>query len=250
MQVLLTRPLAQVKALSQQLLENGDTPLLFPSLKIQALVPNLLPKSFDVLIFISTNALHYAQPYLDQLINAQVSIVAIGKATCIALEKYGLTADICPKKEASSQALLAHPAVRAMTNKKILIVRGLGGLETLKEQLLKQGNQVDYLEVYQRVVEDLSAQHRQSLVQFLRKKQGVLTIHSIDSLDAFYQLVGEIDDKAFVRLLAYPLVLFSQRIKPCANAYGFQHCYIAKTTDNQGLLAALKLAKTFIKASH
>ena len=240
MNVLLTRPLNQVDELGLAISDSGHIPLYFPSLEIKALTPQIPIDTFDILIFISANAVHYAKDYLENLTQHKPLIAAVGQVTRSVLEQdYSVLVDIAPEKQASSDALLALEVMQNLQAKKILIIRGLGGLETLKKQLTSQKNKVSYLQVYQRISAKLSAQHQQSLKQFLTQKEGVIMIHSAYSLQAFSQLVKQINPKVFSLLLHYPVVLLSHRLKSVAESYGFTQCHIAKTSNNKGLVEAL-----------
>lgn len=242
MNVLLTRPLNQVGELAELVGQFGDTPLYFPSLEIKALTPSKPVTNYNVLIFISVNAVHYAKDYLPNLIQQNPMIATVGNITQSVLENdYHIKVDCVPHKIASSKTLLELEAMKNLSHKTVLIVRGQGGLETLKNQLEKQDNHIDYLEVYQRIPAILSAQHRQSLQQFLEQKQGVIIIHSVDSFLAFRRLVEQIDQQFFNYLCRYPIILMSSRIQQVAQSYGFKKCYVVKTASHQALLESLKI---------
>ena len=51
---------------------------------------------------------------------------------------------------ATSEGLLAQLALQQVAGERWLIVRGLGGRELLRDQLLARGARVDYLELYER----------------------------------------------------------------------------------------------------
>jgi uroporphyrinogen-III synthase len=74
------------------------------------------------------------------------------------LNECGFEVDAFPSEKASSEALLALSEVKMLTDKDILIFRGKGGRETLK-QGLERRNTVEYIEAYQRVVCDATPLH-------------------------------------------------------------------------------------------
>lgn len=239
MQVLLTRPLAQNETLTKLISDAGHKVLPFPSLKIVALKPKLPSKNFDLIIFISVNAATYAKSYFTKLNLSTSDVATVGSATKNYLNNIGIKVDVCPNSDASSKALLSTKELVGLTAKNVLIIRGEGGLETLKTQLIKGGNKVEYLEVYRRVCADLSPLHHRSLQQFLAQKNGVITIFSIDSLLSFIKLVDKISSDLVEQLHNYPLVLFSSRIQNEAQKMGFKHCYSVKRSDDNELLSLL-----------
>ena len=71
------------------------------------------------------------------------------------------------------QGAFKDERMSSLSNKKILIVRGKGGSETLKNNL-SISNQVDYFEVYERVQCELTIQHNESFEKFMNIPDGVL----------------------------------------------------------------------------
>ena len=143
--VLLTRPLSQVGNL-QSLLEDSDSDLdyvLFPAFEINKIDTVLPSQRYDVIIFISVNAVIYAEEYFSQLFVEPLKVFAVGPITAKKLTDKGVKVDAYPLENASSQELLAMPECSELADKKILIVRGKSGSETLKSSL-KVMNQVDY----------------------------------------------------------------------------------------------------------
>ena len=164
--VLVTRPLSQNAALVEALRQRGDSPLIFPLLDIEAFneskhslaceiienqVQNLA--TFDYLIFISTNAVEAGWAWIDrywpQLPEGQ-HWFAIGEATATALHRH----DVVVQETGvamNSEALLQQPLLQQLEGKKILIFRGKGGRELLRDVLQQRGATVEYCEVYQRL---------------------------------------------------------------------------------------------------
>ena len=107
--ILLTRPLSQVENL-QSLLEETDLDyVLFPAIdinKIDTVVPS---QTYDVIIFISVNAVIYAEEYFSQLFVEPLKIFAVGPTTAKKLTDKGVKVDAYPLENASSQELLAMP---------------------------------------------------------------------------------------------------------------------------------------------
>lgn len=239
MQILLTRPLSQVNELQNMLIDNGYQPLLFPSLIIHRLKPKLIKTNFNVIIFISVNAVDYGIEYLKQIYNSNILIATVGMATKKRLEYYGFKVDITPTNTASSESLLAMPKLINMAKQHILIIRGNGGRETLKKQL-SAANTVEYLEVYSRKVASVSANHKTSLDKFINKKLGCIMINSIDTLDAFLVIVNNINPDYMQILQQYLVIAFSPRVAKAVVNAGFNNYSLATTSSNYGMVAALE----------
>ena len=233
--VLLTRPLSQVGNL-QSLLEDSDLDyVLFPAFeinKIDAVVPSEI---YDVIIFISVNAVIYAEEYFSQLFIKPLKIFAVGPTTAKKLTDKGVKVDVYPLENASSQELLAMPECGKLFDKKVLIVRGKGGSETLKNSL-KVMNQVDYFEVYRRAACEVSRLHVESIEQFMQTPDGIVIANSVKSLFNVVKLVKEIRSYHEGQLKSRTLVVLSERIKVQAQSIGFNNVHVARTPSDKGTI--------------
>ncbi len=243
MNILITRPLSQVQHLTSLVQKAGFQPILFPVLEVGALQNKAKKSHYDVIIFISANAVDYAMPVLEQIEHDSSLVCAVGSSTAKRLQHWGMTADVFPKDKASSEALLAMPEVYKLNNQDILIFRGKGGRETLKLGLEKLNNRVEYIEVYERVTPETTPQHHQSLATTLHES-AVITITSIQSLKSMLYLAEKIDDSAAQLLKKMPIVVLSSRIGDFAISVGFSQVIVSKTTDDLGIVGAIKQIKT------
>lgn len=240
MNVLLTRPLNQVKSLEALVNESGHQAILFPTLKIEALKSAPLKERYDVVIFISANAVEYGLEALSSLNHNHDQIFAVGAATAKKLDHHGFKVDAFPQDKASSESLLAMGEVKKLSNKDILIFRGKGGRETLKEGL-GSNNVVEYIEVYRRVRCNVKTLHAESLTQFLSSKEGVITITSVENLSTMMSIIEQINADAMAHIKQYPLVVLSDRIKTYAQSVGFNRVEVAPQTNDNGLVEAIGL---------
>jgi len=233
--VLLTRPLSQVGNL-QSLLEDSDLDyVLFPAFeinKIDAVAPS---QTYDVIIFISVNAVIYSEEYFSQLFVEPLKIFAVGSTTAKKLTDKGVKVDAYPLENASSQELLAMPECGELSDKKVLIVRGKGGSQTLKNSL-KAMNQVDYLEVYRRTPCMVSELHVESIERFMQTPDGIITANSVESLFNVVKLVKEIRPYYEDQLKLRTLVVLSERIKVQAQSIGFNNVHVARTPSDKGTI--------------
>ena len=236
--VLLTRPLSQVGNL-QSLLEDSDLDyVLFPALEINKIDTVAPSESYDVIIFISVNAVIYAEEYFSQLFVEPLKIFAVGPTTAKKLTDKGVKVDTYPFENASSQELLAMPECGELSDKKVLIVRGKGGSETLKNSL-KLMNQVDYLEVYKRTACEVSRLHVESIERFMQTPDGIVIANSIESLINVVKLVKDIRSYHVDQLKSRTLVVLSERIKVQAQSIGFNNIYVARTPSDKGTIIEL-----------
>ncbi len=239
MNVLLTRPFSQVKPLETLVNERGHQALLFPTLRIEALKSAPLKERYDVVIFISANAVEYGLEALSSLDHRHDQIFAVGAVTAKKLNDQGFKVDAFPQTKASSESLLAMPEVKELSDKDVLIFRGKGGRETLREGLGKN-NIVEYIEVYERTQCKVVPLHQASLTQFLQSDQGVITITSVENLSTLMSMVEQMDVKALQSIKQYPLVVLSDRIKTYAQSVGFYKVEVAPQTSDEGLMQAIK----------
>ena len=240
--ILVTRPLAQVDKLQILLKKANLDYALFPAFEVQKLMPKIPSKPYDVIIFISVNAVIYAHEYLPRLLAKNQKIFAVGPVTANKLTSVGVMVDAYPKKNASSVALLALEECHSISDKRILIVRGQGGAETLKNKL-EPSNQVDYLEVYERRMLDASELHQKSIERFMKNENGVVLGNSNQTLSNMLSLVESINPDYVSRLKKYPILVLSERIKIHARSLGFDKVRIAPGLGDKEVLSELLSGK-------
>jgi uroporphyrinogen-III synthase len=156
--IAITRPADQAKKLAALISEAGGTPILFPLIKItplkdyrqfEAVISDIA--SYDWAIFISSNAVQNAMPRLNQQgIPPSLKFAAIGPVTSKALTEFNIINILSPQGRFDSESLLALPEMQAVKNKKVMIVRGVGGRDVLADSLIARGAQVTFAECYQR----------------------------------------------------------------------------------------------------
>lgn len=239
MYILLTRALSQVQPLQNLLSKQGYQSVLFPSLEIKPLNNAPIKNHYDVFIFISANAVEYGLKTLKILDYQLSKIFAVGVVTAKKLQQQGIQVDAFPVQNASSEALLAIDELQSLENQSILIFRGNGGRETLKQRLEKN-NSVEYVEVYQRVVCDITPLHYDALTDFLQKEKGIVTATSVENLSALMSMLEQMNMQAFNAIKRYPLVVLSERIKTFAQSIGFNQIKVATKTSDKGLLEAIQ----------
>ncbi len=238
--VLVTRPAGQADGLCEMIEKAHGRPLRFPAMEIvpvekQQQAAEVLQQvnTTDVLIFVSVNAVEYAFPLLPDEIPLKVQVAAIGAATAACLDEYGLSVSLVPDQQFDSEGLLAMDALGDMQNKKVIIVRGQGGRELLKETLEQRGAQVQYAEVYQRRIPQ---RNPANLLQNWANMVDVVTVTSSEVLDNLLQMLGE---QGLDILAKTPLLVLSQRTADYAKSLGCRRLMLAAQAGDRGILQAL-----------
>ena len=159
--VAVTRARAQASMLARRLEALGASVVQAPVIRARALPgPPLDPSPYDLVCVTSPNGVaglfdRLAAGGRDarSLFGAQVA--AIGPGSARALAERGVTADLIPERfvaEGLVEALAGEPVSRA------LIARASGARDELPEALRARGAQVDVLDLYETLVEPLSAE--------------------------------------------------------------------------------------------
>ena len=245
LRVVITRPSHQSADLQHQLEQAGARPLLFPLLAIerpadptaaqQAL--GRLP-AYDLLIFISPNAVQHALTLLPDGLPQNLTIACVGRGTARALQQQaGRSPDLMPQQGHDSEALLALPALQEtqIRDKQVLIVRGEGGREKLSSSLRARGAQVRYAEVYRRV-----KPHNDPEILLGPLRRGEIDVITLSSSNALANLL-EFGQNEQEILQHTPLVVFHQRIADAARQRGFRGpIRVCEQPGDQGLLDTLR----------
>jgi len=236
--ILITRPLEQTENL-ERLLRGVDIDYaLFPAFEIKKINTETVNHKYDVIIFISVNAVNYAEDYYNKMFVGSFKVFAVGPITAKRLINKNIKVDCFPKVNASSKELLAMQECSELINKKILIVRGKGGSETLKNHL-RELNQVDYLEVYDRVPCKFTKLHAESMEVFFNSPEGVLMASSNESLSSIVNLFKLYSSNNFNEFKSRKLIVFSQKIKVLADKLGFKNIKVTLNPSDQDLINEL-----------
>jgi uroporphyrinogen-III synthase len=167
--VVLTRPRAAAGALAGPLEAEGARVFIFPALAIEPLAPgaaldSLLARlaSFDCAIFVSANAVEHGLAMAKRKgpWPAKLRVAAIGAATAEALRNSGIPEVISPPERHDSEGLLQLAPLQAVGGQNIIVFRGEGGRERIKETLEARGARVEYAECYRRVRPETDARAR------------------------------------------------------------------------------------------
>lgn len=190
----------------------------------------------DIIIFISTNAVKYTDNALAGNWPTTPHYYAVGEATFQALADLGIAAHKAPKECQQTEGLLTLPQLQTLTDKKVVIVRGVGGREKLALELQARGGQLNYWEVYQRSAPQLAAKETTQAWQ----QAGIDTI-IVTSGEILDNLIKLVPKELFAWLRACHIIVPSSRVHEQALAYGFLRVTNAKAANCKAVLSALSL---------
>jgi uroporphyrinogen-III synthase len=244
--VVVTRPLAQAQNILELLEVRLATTVHFPVISISA-SSNLDAQdaankhfrdlaSFQVIIFISANAVHYAMSAAHALDIKfdNATLAAVGPATKAALEHYNYQVSIVPTSGFTSEALLNDPALQNIAQQNILIVRGEGGREHLRQTLESRDAKVDYAEVYQR--QRPTTRNPIELNQ-LNSCNTAILLYSAESAQNLWSLCTPNEQQW---LTTVTFIVGSTRIYEAVTTLGLaKDSIIAENPSDEAMLAAL-----------
>lgn len=248
--ILITRPSGRADDLCAAIAAQGGEPVHIPMLAVAALDARcdaaIIAKtraqiaalaSYRRVIGISVNAVHYGLQWIlgQHAANALPGHIAwygIGAATIAEFAQ----ADIVARgggNAMSSEALLSLPELQAVAGEKILILRGIGGRETLAARLRERGAQVEYAECYRRVAPQLSAQQQQLL-----QEQAFAAI-CVNSGETLHNLASLAPRAALAQLQQSTVIVPSARVAQEAAALDFTRVIVAANAGTTATLQAL-----------
>lgn len=186
----------------------------------------------DWLIFISPQAVYASHHFLASLF-PQVRLAAVGKSTAKALQERGFSA-IYPLQEWSSEGLLNLPEFQQIKNKKVTLIRGEGGRDTLEKTLTARGAILSHLIVYQRILPSVDIFPYLSLLE--QKSIDAVICASFESVQNLKKLF---EQNGWQYLHTIPLIVVSERIKRLAHHLDFQTIWVAENASHEAILKLL-----------
>lgn len=258
--IVVTRPMAQAEPWAARLRNLGATASVASLLEIvpvsqtaqiQAIKNCIL--NLDVYckaIFVSQNAVEHGFNWIDNYwpqLPTGVKFFAVGETTSAQLRARGAhVTDLALSQTGAmtSETLLQSPALQSVANEKIIIFRGLGGRPHIGEVLSARGAQVNYCELYERVLPAESAQKFAAvLLQPVSKSQlsdkVVLVLHSGEALENLQSIMRALAINTRAMLATMYLLVPSQRIEELAEAAGFINVFAAQNATEASMLQGL-----------
>lgn len=224
--IMVTRPTQQADQLIRNINKQGGKTFSFPTLEILPIELSQIDKEkihrinqYDIIIFISANAVQHGITHIRAItkLTNDPLLATIGASSSSTLKDLlGKAADIVPAESFNSEGLLATSAFQDVNNKRILIIRGNGGREHLKQCLQKRGALVEYITVYRRVKPQLNTT---VLKQYLQNKQIAAIV--ITSAEGLRNLVKLTPKEVLSQILQVTLLLINNRLLNIAKEVGF-----------------------------
>ena len=239
--VLNTRPLARADALQTALLATGAIVAQLPLLEIETLALSAearqslldLDRYRWVFVVSPTAAelgLQHLGDYWPQWRPITVDWLAVGESTAQVLRQ-ALLNPIVPDEE-SSEGLLRLPVFQQrQTGDRLLVLRGEGGRNLVRDSLDGQGVGVDYVELYRRRLPPDTMIRWQQLIS-TQGLPDVVILTSGESLQHWLAIAGE------AAMSVIPLVI-SPRLAVIAQKAGLKPCIIAASTRPEAIIDAL-----------
>lgn len=235
--MLVTRPAHQAGRLCALIEAHGGRPIRFPTLEIRdpldpAAAEDLLraANAFDVLLFVSANAVERGAPHLPQPLRPALG--GVGEGTARALRAHGLAPALVPTTTADSEGLLALPELQEMRGRRVLIVRGEGGRPLLGDGLRARGAEVHYAEVYRRALPEADVA---PLIASWPAQVRVVVATSREILDNLATLLGDAGRPLLERT---PLVVLNERMAAHAHGLGIGRVVVAAGPGDEALVRA------------
>jgi len=240
--VVITRPRAAAEVLAAALEREGARPFVFPSLAIADAAPSAAGEEalarlgeYAFAIFVSANAVEkgLAAARARGPWPGQIRVAGIGEATAAALRNSGFDPVISPRERHDSEALLALPEMRAVKGCNVIVFRGEGGRERLREVLETRGAHVDYVECYRRMRPH--ADPAALLAAWRRGEVHAVSALSAETLENFLAMLG---DEGGARVSTATLVVPHAAIAAHPDARRFGRVLVARP-GAEGLVDAL-----------
>jgi uroporphyrinogen-III synthase len=233
--VLVTRPAHQASVLVDLIEQAGGRCTLFPAIAIEppadpSAAAALLHEigTFDLVVFVSANAVEQAFMLAPGLAKGVREAFAIGAATARALHAHGVTQVTTPEDAADSEALLRLPQLQTLHGKDALIVSGESGRGLLAETLAERGAQVRRAECYRRARPSTEA--GELIAQWQAGAIDAVVAMSTQTLDNLWELLGE---RGRELLLRTPVFVPHERIASAAMRRGIAEVAITDAGDEE-----------------
>ncbi|HYH41559.1 MAG TPA: uroporphyrinogen-III synthase [Burkholderiales bacterium] len=242
--VVVTRPARQAALLADLISRDGGQAILFPVIEIldiedraalNAIIDNL--EAYGLAIFVSPNAVDKGLEAIHarRRLPPALRVAAIGRGSARTLRKCGVSAVIAPEAGADSESLLALPELSNIAGQRIVIFRGVGGRELLRDTLAARGARVDYAECYLRTK---PAGDTAALTQgWARGEIDALVVTSSEGLRNLHAMLRATDREHLART---PLFVPHPRIAETARELGLEKAIVTQTGD-EGLVAGLAM---------
>jgi uroporphyrinogen-III synthase len=243
--VLVTRPAGLALRLVELLRAQGCETVLLPAIeilapvdcaKLEAVIDRL--DSFDIAIFVSPTAVEKGNAAVTARRDwtAGLTYAAVGGGTAAALREIGAADVLAPQGRGDGEALAALPELADIRGKRIVIFRGQGGREALRQELVARGAQVEYAECYRR--ERPRAEVGPLVKRWSRGGIDAVSVTSAVGLENLFAMLAEAGTAGPALLRATPVFVPHPRVGEAARSSGVERVIVTAAGD-QALAGAL-----------
>ena len=196
---------------------------------------------FTDIVFVSRNAIEIGMSMIQQQqssISKSTRVMAVGAETAKHLFRYGVDA-LFPDHGTGADALLSVNQLADLTGRKILVVRGAGGLDWPAEEMRKRGAEVEHADVY---IQKLATGGRERFDRLLTEHDRIhgVFLHSAHSATNFMHFVKHDLDRFEDTIL----VVGSERIGAVARKRGWQSTIlVAQSPSNKHMMITFSGSK-------
>lgn len=192
---------------------------------------------FQHVIFISANAVRFGMALISEhwpQVPPGINWYAVGAATAERLSHFHIHA-ITPGSDMSSEGLLALPYLRNVEGQRVLIIKGEGGRDALRTELLHRGALVEELACYRRSMPDVPEG-----ALALRIAQAEIDVILLSSGESLANLLLLLSPEETTKFKSLGLVVPSERVADMARQAGFDHVVAAANASDVAMLRALQ----------
>jgi uroporphyrinogen-III synthase len=242
--VLVTRPAGQSDALCAGLQAQGLRAVVCPLLEIEPFAqPNagqrqslLALDEYQHLVFVSANAVRYGMRWIEDYwpqLPLDLNWYTVGETSARELAGHAVTVQR-PETEMNSEGLLELAGLQEVKDQKVLIIKGEGGRETLRETLQQRGARVEELTAYRRHCPKLAAG---VLYGIIEKDDCQLLL--LSSGEALHNMVSLLNEEELRQVQQLTVVVPGTRVAAIAGTNGFSQVITAASATDDDMLAAI-----------
>lgn len=248
--ILITRPRKQALPFFEEIVTQGGTPILFPTIEIIPLFPlpdfkkikeTILHNQIGIVV--SANAVEFIPEETLQSLSTLTETITMGITTATALQSKGVTPTTIMPNGATSETILEYLASNKLKldlpHSGVVLFTGLGGRQHLQQELAAKGVKVTRIETYKRICPNVATTEVAKI--WMVEKPDYITVTSQDILINLVHIFSSHSNDAKEWLIQQPLVVVSQRIE----AYAKQHIHwqgpilLAKSAQPEEMVAAM-----------
>jgi uroporphyrinogen-III synthase len=160
-------------------------------------------------------------------------IASLGAGTASVLAGYHLTTALMPEKKFTSESFVNLPEFFEISQKKILLIRGMGGKTLLAETLQSRHAHLFHAIVYKR---ELPPDKTQELSRIFQQKIDAIVSTSEENLANLWKIAAESDKP---KLRATPLLVISENMVALAEKLGFSTLILTDNPQDETIVRTL-----------